>query len=341
MTFASSLAAGFSSGYIRGPLGHPDGSVSLSPADELCGRLRLDPAVRAALRGGAAARARVPAQRAARRRREPPGGVAGLAARPSRGRAAGNDGEPGDRSLSRTAVVRARSGSLRRAIRAAAGGARPGEPRGGAGGAGARVRGDRRLGRAVRGAGGDRRGYQTRNAEVGTRNRRANSPPLFRVPRSAFHVSVGVGKREVRGLGSSDPRQAGWRVHRPSGGGGEVSRLPARRRAAARSRRAPPAPTARAAHAGAARRAARGGDRIAVRARRPPLVAARGGRDRGPRRRPRAPPADQRLPDLLHAGGGPGDARAPAPAADRARAAASPPPGGAPAGGGRPGPAPG
>src|SRR3989454_5406759 len=153
MTFASSLAAGLSSGYIRGPLGHPDGSVSLSPADELRGRLRLDPAVRAALRGGAAARARVPARRAARPRREPPGGVAGLAARPSRGRAAGNDGEPGDRSLSRAAAVRARSGSLRRAVRAALGRARPGEPPGRAGGAGARARGGRWFGKTVRWAG--------------------------------------------------------------------------------------------------------------------------------------------------------------------------------------------
>src|SRR3989475_11815562 len=165
MTFASSLAAGLSSGYIRGPLGHPDGSVSLSPADELCGRLRLDPAVRAALRRGAAVRARVPAWRAARPRREPPGDVAGLAARPSRGGAAGNDGEPGDRSLSRAAAVRAGSGSLRRAVRAAADRARPGEPRGGAGGAGARVRGDRWFGRTVRWAGADRRCNQMRSAE--------------------------------------------------------------------------------------------------------------------------------------------------------------------------------
>src|SRR5438128_12393004 len=134
MTFASSLAAGLSSGYIRGPIGHPDGSVSLSPADELCGRLRLDPAVRAALRRGAAARARVPAQHVARPRREPPGGVAGLAARPSSGGAAGNDGEPGDRSLSRTAVVRAGSGSLQRAIRSAAGQAARADPRESAGG---------------------------------------------------------------------------------------------------------------------------------------------------------------------------------------------------------------
>src|SRR2546430_17610983 len=114
MTFASSLAVGLSSGYIRGPLGHPDGSVSLSPADELRGRLRLDPAVRAALRGGAAARARVPARRAARPRREPPGGVAGLAAPPSRGRGARDDGEAGAPSLFRAAAVRARSGSLLR-----------------------------------------------------------------------------------------------------------------------------------------------------------------------------------------------------------------------------------
>src|SRR3989442_7660444 len=106
MTFAPSLAAGFSSGDIRVPLGHPDGSVSLSPADELCGRLRLDPAVRAALRRGAAARARVPAQRAARPRREPPGGVAGLAARPSSGGAARDDSEACDPALSRTPGVR-------------------------------------------------------------------------------------------------------------------------------------------------------------------------------------------------------------------------------------------
>src|SRR2546428_13915143 len=101
MTFASSLAAGLSSGYIRGPLGHPDGSVSLSPADELCGRLRLDPAVRAALRRGAAARARVPAQRAARPRRGPPGGVAGVAPPPSRRGAAGKAGGAGGRALVR------------------------------------------------------------------------------------------------------------------------------------------------------------------------------------------------------------------------------------------------
>src|SRR6266705_1982011 len=54
-------------------------------------------------------------------------------------------------------------------------------------------------------------------------------------------------------------------------------------------------------------------------------------------RRPRAPRADQRLPDLLHAGGGPGDARARARAVDRPRAAASAPHGVARAGGARAG----
>src|SRR2546430_13952994 len=104
---------------------------------------------------------------------------------------------------------------------------------------------------------------------------------IRRPPRSTLFPYTTLFRSQVRRVGGSDPGQTGRRVHRPSGGGGGVSRLPACRRAAARFRRAPAAPAARAPHAGAARRAARGGDRIAVRARRPPQVGRASGWGRG------------------------------------------------------------
>src|SRR2546429_8817280 len=94
---------------------------------ELDRRLLLDPPLRPALRRGAATRARVPAVRLTRPRHHPPD-LAGLATRSPRGSKAGNDGQPGDRSLLVAAAVCARPGPLRRAVRATAGSAEPGEP---------------------------------------------------------------------------------------------------------------------------------------------------------------------------------------------------------------------
>src|SRR5439155_1391498 len=121
-----------------------------APSGERFRRVLLDSAVRAALRAGATARARVTPRSAHRTRHRPyPPGVAGRAARPALGRDAGDDGEPGDRALSRAQAVRARPGALRRAVLAARHGARQREPRGRAGGAGAGVRGHRWPGRIV------------------------------------------------------------------------------------------------------------------------------------------------------------------------------------------------
>src|SRR6266705_1383590 len=125
--------------------------------DELLRRLLLDTAIRAALRSGAATRARVPAQRARRTRRYPQG-VAGLAARPACGREARDDLQPGDRSMPHAPAVRTRPGLLRRAVRATALRPGSGESRRRGARAGQGVRGDGRVGRVVRCAGADRRG---------------------------------------------------------------------------------------------------------------------------------------------------------------------------------------
>src|SRR2546427_12546208 len=88
-----------------------------APTGERFRRVLLDSAVRAALRTGATARARVSPRGARRTRHRPhPPGVAGRAARPALGREAGDDREPGDRALSRAQAVRARPGALRRAV---------------------------------------------------------------------------------------------------------------------------------------------------------------------------------------------------------------------------------
>src|SRR5881398_1464564 len=156
---------GIYSGPIVGLAYDPD-----TPSHERYRRLLLDPAVRTALRDGAATRARVAPSSPAGTRRHPPT-LAGRAARPARGCEAGDDREPGDRTLSRAQAVRARPGALRRAVRAACRGTRHREPSSRAGGAGAGVRGHRWHGRIVWRAGGDRGDDKTRNAERGTRNR--------------------------------------------------------------------------------------------------------------------------------------------------------------------------
>src|SRR2546426_2413146 len=109
------------------------------------------------------------------------------------------------------------------------------------------------------------------------RNRRTIFQPLFRVPRSTFRVSFGVGQGEIRLLGRSHTCATGDDRDRAGRGGGEVPRLPAARRAPARPRHASPAAAARHQDAGRTRRAARGSRRVAVRPRRPASVAARGG----------------------------------------------------------------
>src|SRR6266508_4694839 len=73
-----------------------------APSGERYRRVLLDPAVRAALRAGAAARACVSPRGTTRTRYRPhPTGVAGRAARPACRRETGDDGQPGDRTLSR------------------------------------------------------------------------------------------------------------------------------------------------------------------------------------------------------------------------------------------------
>src|SRR5688572_24434835 len=126
-------------GIYSGPL-HELVNAQEAPFGERLRRLLLDSPLRPALRSGAAPRARVTPERAARARRHPPA-VAGLAARPARGSEARDDREPGDRSLSRAVAVRTRSDLLRRSIRAAALGAHRGEPGDRAGGVGTGVRG--------------------------------------------------------------------------------------------------------------------------------------------------------------------------------------------------------
>src|SRR5437899_10861206 len=140
-----------------------------TPPGERFRRVLLDPVGCAAVRSGAPIAARVPSppRRAPLIRRSPPA-VAGIAARPARGGEAGDDGEPGDRTVRRAQAVRARPGALRRAVRAAARGARPCESGRRACRAGARVRGDGRVGGAVRYAREDRRSDSS--AECGMRN---------------------------------------------------------------------------------------------------------------------------------------------------------------------------
>src|SRR6266571_207169 len=248
------------------------------PSHERRSGVLLDSAVPAALRDRPATGARNAPGGAGGARRYAPG-VAAVAARPARRREAGDDGEPGDRALSRAQAVRARPGALRRAVLPPARGARPGESGDRAGGAGKGVRGDGRVGGAVRCAREDRRSDRTRNAERGMRNSRGKSARLFRVPTSAFRVSGGVGHRKVRFLGSRDARKTRRSGDRAGGRGGEVSRFPAARRAAARHRHASSLASARHQDAGRARRAARGGNRVAVRPRRPAAVAPRGSAD--------------------------------------------------------------
>src|SRR5256885_8740499 len=153
---------GIYSGPIVGLAYDPD-----TPSHERYRRLLLDPAVRSALRDGAATRARGAPFSPAGTRRHPPT-LAGRAARPARGREAGDDREPGDRALSRAQAVRARPGALRRAVRAARRGARHREPRRRARGSGAGVRGDGWVGGTVRGAAEYRRSHT--NAECGGRS---------------------------------------------------------------------------------------------------------------------------------------------------------------------------
>src|SRR5256884_6464218 len=155
---------GIYSGPIAGLAYDPD-----TPSHERYRCLLLDPAVRSALRDGAATRARVAPFSPVGTRRHPPT-LASRAACPARGREAGDDRQPGDRTLSRAQVVRARPGALRRAVRAARRGARHREPRGRARGAGEGVRGDGWDRGGVWGTGGDRGGDQTRNAECGMRD---------------------------------------------------------------------------------------------------------------------------------------------------------------------------
>src|SRR2546423_7454241 len=137
------LAANSIFGIYSGPIvdlaNDPD-----SPSHEQWRRVLLDPVVRAALRDRPAARARVAPRGPAFTRRHTPA-VAGRAARPARRSEAGDDGQPGDRTLSHAQVVRARPGALRRAVLPAARGARPGESGNRAGGAGEGVRRDRRI----------------------------------------------------------------------------------------------------------------------------------------------------------------------------------------------------
>src|SRR5207249_10991946 len=77
---------------LRDIFGAPDRSLQSpdGPPDEHYRCLLLDPALCPALRGGTAARARLPTRRVARARYCPPA-LAGLTARPSRRSAAGAD----------------------------------------------------------------------------------------------------------------------------------------------------------------------------------------------------------------------------------------------------------
>src|ERR1051325_4968681 len=179
---------GIYSGPIVGPAHDPN-----HPSHERLRGVLLDSAVPAALRDRSPTRARIAPGGAGGARRYP-SGVAGIAARPARRGEAGDDGEPGDRALSRAQAVRAGPGALRRAVLPPARGARPGESGDRAGGAGTGVCGDRRIGRAIRCARGDRRSDKTRKSERGKRDRWRGATSLFRVPRSAFGVGWGRGK---------------------------------------------------------------------------------------------------------------------------------------------------
>src|SRR5436309_8340419 len=308
ISLVTGLAAPSIFGIYSGPhleLGNdPD-----TPPGERFRRVLLDPVVCAAVRSGATIGARVPSptRRAALTRRSPPA-VAGIAARPARGGEAGDDGEPGDRTVRRAQAVRARPGALRRAVRAAARGARPCESGRRAYRAGARVRGDGRVGGAVRCAAADRGSDSI--ADCGMRIADWKFTRRIRNPQSAIRNQGGVGPRQVRLLGRGHSRAAGGSGHRTSGGRGEVSLLPAARRAAARSRHAPPVAPARPQDARAPGGAPRGRHRVAVRPDGPPAVAARGGPDG--RAGDRAPDtgADHGHAHLLLTGGRAGDAGA-------------------------------
>src|SRR4029077_4066548 len=132
---SNQLATSTSFGIYSGPILGLGNDRKSPPTHERRRRVLLDSTVPAALRDRPAARARVAPGGAGGARRYPPG-MAGVAARPARRSEAGDDGEPGDRALSRAQAVRARPGALRRAVLPPARGARPGESRDRAGGAG-------------------------------------------------------------------------------------------------------------------------------------------------------------------------------------------------------------
>src|SRR2546430_1649997 len=118
------------------------------PSHERRRRVLLDSAVPAALRDRPATRARIAAGGAGGARRYT-SGVAAVVTRPARRGEAGDDGEPGDRAMSRAQAVRARPSALRRAVLPSARGAGPGESGDRAGGAGKGVRGHRWPGKIV------------------------------------------------------------------------------------------------------------------------------------------------------------------------------------------------
>src|SRR5690348_16201551 len=167
MRYIARLAAFTIFGIYSGPISIRHGPKVLLD-ERLCGVL-LDPPVRAALGDRSTTRARVAPRGAHRARRYTPG-VAVVVARPARRGEAGNDGEPGHRSLPRPQAVRARSRALRRRILPLAHGALPGEPGDRACGAGEELRGNRWFGGDLRYAREDRGRNKVRSAECGVRN---------------------------------------------------------------------------------------------------------------------------------------------------------------------------
>src|SRR6266513_1644488 len=319
--FGNHLAASSIFGIYSGPiagLAHDP----YPPTHERRRRVLLDSAVPAALRDRPATGARVAPGGAGGARRYT-SGVAAVVARPARRGEAGDDGESGDRALSRAQAVRARPGALRRAVLPPASGAGPGESGDRAGGAGKGVRGDGRIGRAVRCAREDRRSDQVRSAECGVRNSGGESACTLRTPHSAFRTPGWVGEGKVRLLGRGHARAAGVSRRRSLRGGGEISRRPAARRAAARFRHASSLASARHPDAGRARRAARRSGGIAVRPRRPAAVAPRGGADCRAGGGAGGAGADRRRARVLFGRRRAGAAGTRARPADRARAAGS------------------
>src|SRR5438046_8704371 len=140
---AASSIFGIYSGPIAGLAHDP-----YPPTHERRRRVLLDSTVSAALRDRPATRARVAPGGAGGARRYT-SGVAAVVARPAGRGEAGDDGEPGDRAMSRAQAVRARPGALRRAVLPSARGAGPGESGDRAGGAGKGVRGHRWPGKIV------------------------------------------------------------------------------------------------------------------------------------------------------------------------------------------------